>query len=156
MSHTDRGPTRDASVVVAQDATGRVALLSAHFSRHGGDYLFLPGGRREDGEAPEACARRELREEAGVTARTWRSLGSYAITLASPARVHLFAACDLTLGPQELTPSEGDFELSWWPMRDAVTAAAEGRFLLPAGPLALVLTEREICTGSNNTPSALV
>ncbi len=142
MSHPDGGPTRDASVVVAQDAAGHVALLSAYFPLHGGEYLFLPGGRREDGESPEACARRELREEAGATARTWRTLGSYAITAASTARVHLYAARDLTLGPQELTPSEIGFKLTWWPMDDALTAAADGRFLLPAGPLALVLAGR--------------
>ena len=41
----DRGPTRDASVVVARDGHGRVAVLSADFPRHGGEYLFLPGGR---------------------------------------------------------------------------------------------------------------
>ncbi|MEU7202878.1 NUDIX hydrolase [Streptomyces sp. NPDC045470] len=144
MNLTAGAPTRDASVIVAQNAAGHVALLSAYFPRHGGDFLFLPGGRREDGESPEECARRELREEAGASARTWRPLGSYAITLSSAARVHLFAARDLTLGPQELTPSEIGFKLTWWPMDDALTAAADGRFLLPAGPLALMLADRSV------------
>ncbi|WP_328771736.1 NUDIX hydrolase [Streptomyces sp. NBC_00286] len=134
-----RGPTRDASVVVARDSDGLVALLSAHFPRHDGEFLFLPGGRREDGESPEQCARRELLEEAGITAVVWRSLGSYAITLDSAARVHLFEATSLTCGPQQLTSAEADFKLSWWPMVDAVKAAVQGRFLLPAGPLALLL-----------------
>lgn len=138
----DRGPVRDASVAVARDADGNVALLSADFPRHGGEYLFLPGGRQEDGETPLDCARRELREEAGVTAADWRPLGSYAMTLGSTARVHLFDARDLTLGPQELTPAEADFKLVWWPLEQALTAADTGRFLLPAGPLALLLVER--------------
>lgn len=86
------GPVRDASVVVARDADGLVAVLSADFPRHGGEYLFLPGGRREAEETAEECARRELREEAGVMAETWRSLGSYAMTLGSTARVHVFEA----------------------------------------------------------------
>ncbi|MYS22831.1 ADP-ribose pyrophosphatase [Streptomyces sp. DvalAA-14] len=136
----DRGPTRDASVVVARDADGLVALLSACFPDHGGDYLFLPGGRKEPGETDEECARRELREEAGITATTWRSLGSYALTLASTARVHLYEARDLTCGPQELTPTEQDFKLAWWPMGEALEAVTLGRFLLPAGPLALLLS----------------
>lgn len=132
---------RDASVVVARDANGLVALLSTDFPVHGGEHLFLPGGRREEGETPLECARRELREEAGITARQWRSLGSHAITLASTARVHLFEARSLTLGPQELTGTEGDFKLMWWPMADALRAVHEERFLLPAGPLALLLAD---------------
>lgn len=133
---------RDAAVIVACDEQGLVALLSAEFPRHGGEYLFLPGGRLEKGESPLECARRELREESGVIAQQWESLGSYAITLASTARIHLFQAWDLTLGPQELTPTEADYKLSWWPMADALQAASAGRFLLPAGPLALHLADR--------------
>ncbi|MFE2939863.1 NUDIX hydrolase [Streptomyces sp. NPDC059255] len=139
---SQRGATSDASVIVARDREGMVAVLTAEFPRHGGAYLFLPGGRREGGETPEECARRELREEAGVTARTWRPLGSYAITLDSPARIHLFLAEDVTCGPQQLTSSEADFKLMWWPMADAVQAATQGCFLLQGGPLALLLTQQ--------------
>ncbi|MGW7276672.1 NUDIX hydrolase [Streptomyces sp. NPDC054864] len=135
-------PSRDASVVVARDHEDLVAILSADFPDHGGEYLFLPGGRREEGESPEECARRELAEEAGIHARTWHALGSYAITLGSTARVHLYQADHLTLGPQNLTETEQDFKLSWWPLADAIDAAAQGQFLLPAGPLALMLAAR--------------
>ncbi|MFD8760519.1 NUDIX hydrolase [Streptomyces mirabilis] len=133
---------RDASVVVARDKNDLVALLSADFPTHAGPHLFLPGGRREDGESPLNCARRELREEAGVSAEHWTPLGSHAITLQSPARVHLFEARRLTLGAQKLTATEHDFQLMWWPMEDALRAVSAGRFLLPAGPLALLLAER--------------
>ncbi|QTE03118.1 NUDIX domain-containing protein [Streptomyces cyanogenus] len=133
------GALRDASVIVARDANELVALLSADFPAHGGEYLFLPGGRREGGESPLACARREPREEAGVTALQWRPLGSHAITPGSQARVHLYEACGLTLGPQQLTEFEQDYELMWWPMAEALRAVEDGRFLLPAGPLALLM-----------------
>jgi ADP-ribose pyrophosphatase len=139
---TPGGTGPDASVIVARDDQGLVALLSAPFPDHGGEYLFLPGGRQEVGETPQECAVRELKEEAGITASSWRALGSYAITLSSPARVHLFEATGLTLGPQDLTPTEADFKLSWWPLNEALDAAAAGRFLLPAGPLALMLAQR--------------
>lgn len=63
---------RDASVVVARDERGQVALLTSRFPRHGGGYLFLPGGKMEPGEPPEQCAHRELREESGITAQHMR------------------------------------------------------------------------------------
>ncbi|MFE7590209.1 NUDIX hydrolase [Kitasatospora xanthocidica] len=136
-------PTRDAAVIVARDSNGLVAVLTAPFPLHGGEYLFLPGGRQEGDESPEKCAQRELREEAGITAATWRPLGSYAIVPGSTARLHLFEARDLTLGPQELAPGEDGFKLMWWPMEDALAAVGEGRFLLQGGPLALLLADRQ-------------
>ncbi|WP_327575442.1 MULTISPECIES: NUDIX hydrolase [unclassified Streptomyces] len=135
-------PTRDASVVVALDQAHNVAILSADFPAHGGEYVFLPGGRREDDEDAASCARRELKEEAGVTASSFTHLGSYAMTLNSTARIDLFLASGLTLGPQELTDGEQDFKLEWWPLDAALAGAEQGRFLLPAGPLALLLAAR--------------
>lgn len=70
------------------------------------------------------------------------TLGSYAITLDSTARIHLYLAEELTLGPQQLTAGEADFKLMWWPMSDAIRAATEGRFLLQGGPLALLLAQQ--------------
>ncbi|MFE2302451.1 hypothetical protein ACFXAW_30155 [Streptomyces sp. NPDC059445] len=76
-----------------------------------------------------------------MSAEHWTPLGSHAITL-TPARVYLFEARHLLLGAKELTVTEQDFQLMWWPMQDALRAVREGHFLLPAGSLALLLAER--------------
>ncbi|WP_326017931.1 NUDIX hydrolase [Streptomyces endophyticus] len=131
-------------MIAALDDTGKIAILRAPFPDHGGDLLFFPGGRREGGEDALTGVKRELKEEAGVTASSWTALGNYAMTLASTARIHLFLAQNLTLGPQELTENEQDFKLDWWPLDCALDAAEHGRFLLPAGPLALLLTTRRV------------
>ncbi|MFF3497315.1 NUDIX hydrolase [Streptomyces sp. NPDC002795] len=79
-------------MIAALDDTGKIAILRAPFPDHGGDFLFLPGGRREGGEDALTCAKRELKEEADVTASSWTALGNYAMTLALTARIHLFLA----------------------------------------------------------------
>ncbi|OEJ57189.1 NTP pyrophosphohydrolase [Streptomyces agglomeratus] len=144
---TQHGPDAHASVVVARDESGHVAILSAPFPQYGGEYVFLPGGRQEPGENAEECARRELAEEAGVCAERWRHLGTYAVSLNGPARLALYLAEGLTVGEQQLRDTEVDFKLMWWPMEDAIRAAEEERFLLPGGPLALLLANRIIRNG---------
>ncbi|MGA5198266.1 NUDIX hydrolase [Streptomyces exfoliatus] len=131
-------PLQDASIVVAIDDRNHVALITNGED----DHLFIPGGRQEPGETPEQCARREAREEAGVTGESWNHLGTYVIAPYNTAKVSLFLARNLTLGPQELTPNEAGFKVAWWPLSDAINAAIQGRFQLPAGPLALLLAQR--------------
>jgi 8-oxo-dGTP pyrophosphatase MutT (NUDIX family) len=51
---------------------GRVLLVRAKPAPH--DWV-LPKGHIEKGESPEACAEREVREEAGVDAKAEREVG---------------------------------------------------------------------------------
>jgi ADP-ribose pyrophosphatase len=66
----------------------------------------VPAGKL-DGEAPEACAARELEEEAGRRAGRLLRLGAIWTTPGfTDERIHLFAAFDLELVPQRLDPDE--------------------------------------------------
>lgn len=61
-----------------------------------GTTLELPAGCLEEGESPEQAAARELEEECGLAAGTWRGLGSFwAAPEYSTERVHAFEATDL-------------------------------------------------------------
>jgi ADP-ribose pyrophosphatase len=86
-----------AVVIVAEDAEGRLLWVRQHRWAAGRALLELPAGTLEPGEAPEACARRELAEETGSAAATWRRLGSF---FTAPGfcteYMHVFACRDLS------------------------------------------------------------
>ena len=114
------------AAVVALDDGGQVCLLRQF--RHAADgWIYeLPAGKLDNREPPLACARRELREEAGREARAWESLGSY---LSSPGVLtevlHLFLARGLA--PVAAAPEEHEvFEVHWLPFRDVVQMARSG------------------------------
>jgi len=67
-------PRACAGIVVVRGAQV-LALRRAHHPRRG--YLDLPGGFMEAGESMETAARRELREETGLTLGSVRALGIY-------------------------------------------------------------------------------
>ena len=67
---------RDWVSVVAQKQNGRVILVEQFRFGSGRVSLETPAGVIEDDEAPLVAAQRELLEETGYTANTWRDLGS--------------------------------------------------------------------------------
>ncbi|OLD02895.1 hypothetical protein AUG19_06975 [archaeon 13_1_20CM_2_54_9] len=69
--------------------------------------LELPAGLMDDGEGPETCARRELREETGYSARNWTNIGwLHTIPGISAQRAHVFLATELRKGKARLEPYE--------------------------------------------------
>lgn len=81
--------------------------------------LELPAGKLDvPGEPPLRCARRELVEEVGRQAATWRHLGGFFMSPAILTEyIHLFIASDLTEVPATAPPEEG-LEVVRWPLAD--------------------------------------
>ena len=67
--------------ILAVDGDGMVLLVRQYRYAFGRTLLEIPAGKREPGEEPLVTARRELREETGVTADSWTPLGQL---IASP------------------------------------------------------------------------
>ncbi len=64
------------AIIFALTVEGRVALVEQYRHALRRRVLELPAGVLDAGEDPLACARRELREETGLDAPDWRSLGA--------------------------------------------------------------------------------
>lgn len=75
-------------------------LLIKQYRYAADDFLYeIPAGRLDPGESPEACARRELREETGCTAQSVEHLSTiYTTPGFTDERIHLFMATGLTDG----------------------------------------------------------
>jgi ADP-ribose pyrophosphatase len=115
------------AAVVALDAEGRTCLLRQFRHAAGGWLDELPAGKLDNREPPLDCARRELAEEAGMTAGRWDKLGEY---FSSPGVftevIHLFLARHLVPTPAQ--PEEHEvFEARWLPLDEAVALAAGGQ-----------------------------
>ena len=79
--------------LLSDGADPQVLLIRQYRYAAGGDIWEIPAGRLDPGEAPEACARRELLEETGALAERFQRLTTIFPTPGfCDERIHLFAA----------------------------------------------------------------
>lgn len=97
-----------AVVVVPLLDDGRV-LLERQFRYPVGQVMIeLPAGKLDVGEDPLDCARRELLEETGYSARQWARAGVMHLAIGySDEILHIYFARDLSAGERQL--DEGEF-----------------------------------------------
>ena len=97
-----RHPGAAAIVPCASDPPGAdptILLIRQFRYATGGQLWEIPAGTLDPGEDPEACARRELMEETGVTAARLQRLTSIWTTPGFTNEViHLYLATGLTMG----------------------------------------------------------
>lgn len=98
-----------ASAVVALDAEGRIILVRQHRVAVGRLTLEIPAGKLDSPtEDPFACAKRELSEETGLQASSWRKLTVLETTPGfCNERIHLYLASGLS--QHECHPDEDEF-----------------------------------------------
>ena len=105
-----RHPGASAVVPFLTDPAGadpQILLLRQYRYAVGGYLREIPAGRLEMGELPEACARRELLEETGCSAKSLMLLTSMFTTPGfTDERIHLFLASGLTRGEAHREPDE--------------------------------------------------
>ena len=116
-----------AAAVAALDDTGAVTLLRQYRHAAGGFLWEVPAGKLDAGEAPAACAARELREEAGLEASTLEAVGAIVTCPGFCDEViHLFVATGLRPVPQALGLDEVIDSVRRLPLDDALAMVRAG------------------------------
>ena len=116
-----------AAGVVALDDDDRIVLVGQHRYTLGEYAWEIPEGGVPEGEDALVGAQRELREETGLTAGTWRELGRMDLSNSvSDERAVMFLATDLTHGEAHPDPTEA-LEVRWVSLPDAVAMVRDGR-----------------------------
>ena len=108
-------------------------------------FLEIPAGTLDkEGEDPEACARRELAEEAGARADTWTHLTTYAVAVGiSDELMHLYLATGLEFGERTADGvEEQHMTVERIALSDVPAAIADGR-LVDAKTIVGLLLARE-------------
>lgn len=117
------------AVMLALDDEKRILLVKQFRLPAEQELWELPAGRLDPGETSLEAARRELREETGYTARTWKKLVTF---WPSPGyvgeKMDIFLAKDLTEGKQE--PMEDErIKIQWFDWLEVGAMIRRGEIL---------------------------
>ena len=96
-----------AAAVVPVTSSGSVILIHQYRHAVGESIWEIPAGTLDPGESPLECAERELSEETGFRAATFKRLGDIVPVPAwSDERIHIYLATGLTSTRQALERDE--------------------------------------------------
>ena len=133
---------RGAAVIMARNARGQVLLIRQFRLPLRQHTWELPAGVVDLGETPLKAAKRELQEETGYRARSWKKLLE---CFPSPGfcdeKVSVYLAQQLTPGEAAPEPYE-KIETRWFAWKEAVGMVSSGRIHDAKTMLALLYVEQ--------------
>lgn len=133
-----------AVVPLLEGADGMKSVILVRQYRYAAEgYVYeVPAGRLDDGETPETCAHRELKEETGYTAAAMTPLTTIFTTPGfTDERIHLFLATGLTSGQAKLEADEV-LDTHPVPLREALEMIRSGAICDGKTISALLFTAR--------------
>ena len=138
-----------AVAVLAMDDDGNIPLVYQYRHAFGRRLWELPAGLLDvDGEAAHLTAARELREEAGLQAGTWRVLVDLDSTPGfSDESVRVYLATGLSeVDRPEAHDEEADMTLQWYPLDEATRKVLSGE-IVNAIAVAGILAAQAVTNG---------
>ena len=94
------------------------------------DTIELPMGSLRKDETPLEAAQRELQEETGMTAASWKSLGHvFSLNGACKMPLHIFIAQNISKNNTKLDDSEHDLQSQWTPIPEWEEMIRQGKIV---------------------------
>ncbi len=117
------------AVVMPVDEKGRV-LLARQYRLPARDYLWeVPAGKLDAGETPLRAAKRELKEETGLSAKKWTRLFSLYMSPGFLAeKMHIYVARELTQGKRHFMEDER-IDSKWFTAREVNEMIKSGKII---------------------------
>src|SRR5664280_1745834 len=128
-------------IILPMDAEGNLLFVRQYRQAAGMELLELPAGTLDLNEAPEACARREIREETGMAAGKMEHLGGFYLAPGySTEYMHVYLATDLHPDPLEADADEF-LTVEYYPIARAFEIARAGEMPDAKSLAALLLVQ---------------
>jgi ADP-ribose pyrophosphatase len=97
-----------AVTLIPIDSQGNIYFVRQYRHAVGKELLELPAGTLNEGESPQDCALREVREETGMSAATLKLIGEFFLAPGySTEQIYIYLATDLH--PDPLPGDEDEF-----------------------------------------------
>lgn len=133
---------KDVSMVIAINDSSELYLISQYRYLHGKEMLEGVAGFVENGLTPLETAKKELREEAGLTAKKWTKIGTFERQASViGGKIHIFMAQDLEDVGQELEEFE-EIKVLKIPLEEVIKKIDNGEITVAGFVAALLLLER--------------
>ncbi len=129
-------------IILPLDSDGNLLFVRQYRHAAGAELLELPAGTLDPGELPEACARREVREETGMAAGKLEHLGGFFLAPGySTEYMHVYLATDLRHDPLEADADEF-LTMEPFPLSEALAMFERGE-IQDAKSIAAILLARK-------------
>jgi len=131
-------------IILPVNDQGNLVFVRQYRHAAGLDLLELPAGTLNEGEAPETCAHREIREETGLAAGHLEDLGGFYLAPGySTEYMHVYLATDLRPDP---LPADADefLTIELIPLPKALAMARRGEIPDAKSLAALLLAQSHL------------
>lgn len=120
---------------------GEIYVESQYRDAFGKTILEVVAGNMEEHADPLETAKRELLEETGLTAKEWKQIATWELSVNMNSPLYVFVAQNITEG-RPVPDDDEEIEIIKMPFEEAVQKAVAGEFIASVHVAAILLYDK--------------